>query len=721
MEKLIIGSLNEPLFELYDKELTKVATRLNSTLSGDKLVVDQCLPVMYFEGYVNLYRYITSDQQEYITSDNRRYILKPAKVMPDKLVYGTPMWYYHDNALVGKFYIENVRRTSMFHFSITAVSAIGILDKQKHYGNVYRLAKFEDVAREIIGGNFNFTCAPEVAAIRVNNWLPYDTRRNNLHQLLFANGVVIHKNSDGDMHFTFPNVTEAKTFTKAETFENGSTVFNAPASSVELTEHSYQAFDSDVEEVLFDNVDNSQAADNTVVSFRNAPVHDLRADGTLQIIESGVNYAIVSGVGVLYGKPYTHTTRVLTASTGITTEESKAVSVDDAYMVNVLNSTNVLNRLVSYYKTSQTIKTAIVYNGEKTGEQYTLPNPFGGNSQAYMSKMDITSSSFMKATCEFLVGYVPPAGGNAYKNCMVITETQDVTLPDEVGDTVFVTLIGGGQAGFSGGKGETGGAGKASGDISSGGSGTITPTNGGLGGVFGSGGQGGKVLSISVPATPGQVVHVTIGAGGVGVVGDEEEPKAGGLGTPTTYGEYSSENGVVTPYGFVDVFTGEVYAVAGAAGQYAGGRGSGYEGGVGDSITYNGVTYTPGAQGQSSSRTGTNANGVSWSIMCTGGYGGGAAVATNGGNGSDGSTSSNNGNGFGVPGTGGRGADATVNGLDATTRGSGGSGGNGGGGGGAGGGGQHSRTSGLWGSSGGAGGNGSPGGRGGDGICFIYY
>lgn len=706
MDRIVIGDLDSPLYELSGKDLTRVSTRLNSTLSGDKLVVDQCLPIMHFGGYVNLYRYITRDQQQYITADGARYLVRPARVMPDQLPYGTPLRYYQNDTLVGKFYIESVKRTSVYHFAITAVSAIGILDKQQHYGNVYRLVRFEDVAREIIGNDFSFSCDADVADIRISNWLPYDTKRNNLHQLLFATGVVVHKNSDGDMHFTFPGTTPSKTFTTANVFENGTVTQQAPASSVELTEHAYQMFAATNEEVLFDNVESSQTADKTFVSFKNAPVHSLRAEGALTIVQSGVNYAIVSGVGTLYGKPYTHTTRVLSANTGISTLESKAVSVSDVYLVNVMNSINVLNRLVAYYKTVQTVKHSIVYNGEKPGDQFIVPGPFGSSVSAYMSKMDITASSFLRASCEFVVDYTPTEGGNTYKHCIEVTESGDVTLPENVGSSVFVVMVGGGSAGASGGKGGNGQNGNQG--------------AAGAGGVAGPGGSGGKVLALNVPASPGQVVRVVIGVGGEGVVGTTIEPIAGAAGTATSYGSYTSENGAPTEYGYSDIFTGNVYGLPGAAGPYPGGRGVG-TGADAENVVVNGITYTPGANGKSDYMEDTNPDGHDWYIRAYGGGGGGPAASANGHPGSDGSVDYNNGWGFGDGGNGGNGADATVPGVDATSRGSGGGGGNGGGGGGAGGLGQESGSNGLWPGNGGTGGNGSRGGRGADGICLIYY
>lgn len=703
---IVIGDVQDPLYTLDTSQLRSVVTRVHCSLIGEELRVDEldfiCTPYSV---------YVTSESEVYVTSDSGVYCIpEPVFSVP----YGTPIYYYQNDSLVAKFYIASIKRVSEYECRVTAVSALGIMDQQMHFGNVYDMVDFEHVVGEIIDGAFPWTCDPSVATIKISNWLPYATKRENLHQLLFACGVMLRKDSHGDLLFTAPQTYSATQITKNVTFMGGTVDHAAPATSVELTEHAYKAFDTDVEETLFDNTDGSQQASGTLVTFKNAPVHSLRVEGQLTLVSSGVNYAVVNGVGKLFGRPYTHTTRVINAYTGIVTHEPKVVSITDAYLVNLTNSINVLNRMQSYYGVAQTIKVDIMHSSERPGDRIQLPHPFGGEVDAFIKSMTLKSGGFVRASCEVLVGYDPGSAGNNYKNCATYTEDGQFVVPQET-KHIAVVLIGGGQGGYSGGQGEPGTEGALSGGMTSGTSGLFKHGSGGSGGVVGPGGSGGRVLSVSLDVEPGQVYDVRIGAGGAGGICMGLEPTAGALGEPTVFGTYSSETGISTVHGFTELFSGQTVAVPGMAGVAPGGDGSGVNMPQ-TSLTVLGRVFYSGEQGEYVSDYGEN-----WSGEAYGGFGGGPAYGADGGRGYDGSVEYNGGKGLVGGGSGGSGATPTYAGADADVPGSGGQGGSGGGGGGGAGGCAHDNTAGMWPGSGGAGGLGSSGGFGATGVCYVYY
>lgn len=722
MERVIIGPLDNPYCVLEDDKLMKVSTYLHSTLSGDQIEADQCIPIVYTTMDAVYEVYATRESKLYELSDNGVYVLKQYSELDallESLEYGTELRYYNNSDLVGKFYVDSVVKQAKGTYAIKSVSAIGVLDKQVHVGGVYSMVPFDEAVREVVGPSFQCSFAADVASIKISNWLPYSTRRKNLHQILFAYGVVIHKAEDGNMHFCFPDADTYRAITSSNTFQGGSISNIAPASSIELIEHSFKNLSTDVEEVLFDNTDGSQQAANTTVVFQNAPVHDLRTSGALVIIESGVNYAIVSGVGVLYGKPYTHTTKSLLESTGIQTQEARMVTVAEAYMVNVTNSLNVMLRLKSYYSSAKRISHSIIYNGERTGDQFAIPDPFGGSAKAFLAKVELTSGNFLKARSEFIVGYEPTSGGNNYSNSQVFLEDGTFEVPEDV-TSLLVVLIGGGQGGASGARGANGTRGALTGGSSNLTSGSYAYGEGGAGGAAGSGGAGGKVFISNLNVVPGETYQVSLGAGGAGGICSTTANTAGELGSPSTFGELSSESGVPSDSGYTDIFSGVTYALPGSLGKSRGGKGVGASG-AGETIVVEGFEYKPGAQGATASRSGTSPDDVSWSGTAYGGLGGGPAHGSDGGNGTDGEADKNLGYGSIDPGSGGAGGKALYNGSDATVPGSGGSGGSGGGGGGGAGAGTHRYTAGMWPGSGGSGGLGSNGGAGAKGLCIVYY
>ena len=102
------------------------------------------------------------------------------------LPYGTPVWHYIGTDLIRKHYVKEIRQIEKNRFAISTVSAIGLLDKQYHKGGMYTGQTVDDVLDELIDDVVTYTVDQDVAAVRVFGYLPYATKRDNLHQLLFA-------------------------------------------------------------------------------------------------------------------------------------------------------------------------------------------------------------------------------------------------------------------------------------------------------------------------------------------------------------------------------------------------------------------------------------------------------------------------------------------------------------------------------------------------------
>lgn len=698
-KSVIVGSLASPIYVWNDAQLTAVTTVLANDLVGDELSIDQMLPDIYSSIYIQGMLYAPTGATGYMTTDNKLYSVRTV-MYPDRIPYGTPVYYYQDGSLVGKFYVKAVKRTSKVTFEMTAVSAVGLMDTQMHMGGVYNGQQFIQVVDDILGNSYAYTCDADVASIAVFGWLPLSTKRENLHQLLFACGVMLRKNNSGDLHFCFVDTNTVHDIAASRVFRGGTVERTTPATSVELTEHTFQQSMGDVPYTLFDNTDGSGIANHQFVSFQQAPCYNLEATGELVIESSGVNYAIVSGTGILTGFAYTHITKVMSQETEVDTEETNVVTVTDATLVNVLNSRNVLRRLVARYSSARTIEQDFILEQERTGDRVSVVNVFEEEDDGYIAAMTINTRSFPRASATIIADYIPQRGGNNYSQVMRITESGEYTLPiTEDGEALFV-LISGGYGGNLGEAGERGndGHGWTNGY---GGDGV-----GGEGGQGGTGGLGGKVFSAVRSVTVGQRISAVIGQGGAGATISAAAQEGGA----TTVLDLTSADGVTPEFGYQDVFTGEVFAFSGEAG-IEGGNGSSsinqtINSTPGRDVEYKGVIYKPGNNG--ANYTNTNSGAVSG-----GGLGGGAAAGANGGNGADAGHDYD-----GQGGNGGRGA-TPVKADNATVYGSGGNGGHGGGGGGGGGGVQGTIFEDY--GYGGAGGNGGEGGDGAQGILLIYY
>lgn len=684
-----------------DKQIVSGNVFLVQSLSGDELQYDELDATLDLCTFVPTL-FVPKGADGMLTSEEELFGVQPRiSIMvadPSSYKTGAVVLYKHNGALVGKYYMVSIERVSKTRYRIECVSPVGMLAKSKHYGGIYNGVLFTDLLAEIIGGVVPFTVAPDLAGQIVYGWLPIASRRDNLHQALFAMGVAAQKDENGDLYIRplFDDMYTELPWDRIYT--GGSVKFPNAASKVSVVEHSYVALSSDNTLTLFEGLvaaepittPNGTVTTGAIVLFDN-PMHNLVIENG-KILESGVNYAVLGPAGncKLSGQQYTHTSReLIRPETGSLSDTEDVINVENATLVSVANSENVVNRLISYYGSAKTITLPIVVNEERAGSAVQFEDPFGEMTRGIVTSMDINMSGTLKADAEIVADYSPGNAGNFYTNIAVITKDGSWTVPAGV-TKIRVVLIGGGEGG-SGGSAGTAGA--------KGGSGS-----GGEGGLPGTPGHGGSIYISTMEVTGGQNFNITIGKGGAG----GSSGTAGVAGGATVVGNISSANGSYSDVGYVGLLNGVVYATAGIEG-IAGGKGAG-KGSAGENVVYEGVTYVPGSNGQSLSKG-------DYYGEC--GYGGGPAAGANGSNGGNAKYSSNNGNGFMDGGDGGKGA-TPVKAKSGTVPGQGGQGGHGGGGGG-GGGNASGDSNYTWPGSGGAGGSGGTGGNGANGAVLIYY
>lgn len=686
MNKLIYRNLT-----FSDADILSGSVIMENGMIADELAIDTLEIELYSEKQGTAL-FVPKNSDGLVTSDKKFVTTEfPQDILTD-YVYGSPVILYHDNHLIGKFYTKSIVRTGKTIVKISCVSAVGLLDKLRHFGGIYEGVPAGSILSQLLEG-FEYTIDDEVGNASMYGWLPAGNRRSNLHQLLFAIGASLVK-KNGNIHIKYMRPEEPITIEDNRVFLGGNVDYPSKATEVDITEHGFYALETDEEVTLFDNTEATTTAEHQEVIF-DSPCHDLKPVG-ITVLESGVNYAIVSGTGTLTGKKYTHTQKVMAYKTKIGGEEN-VVSVTDATLVSALNSLNVAKRVAAFYTTQQSVDMDIVLKNERTGSQVVFTDPFGEEQLGIVKSMAITLSSILKAQTELSVGWTPNYFGNNYNNYMVVTESGLVNLPTGITEGRAI-LIGGGAGGQAGFNGETP---------------EYEGRNGGTGGQGGNAGLPGKVLAIDFEVDG--KMEVNIGKGGAG---GNVDGALGASGTATLFAGRSSDEGAIPEDGVINIITGEIYALPGMQGQN-GGNGSG-DNARGEDVIYKGVVYSAGEYGESNVYTGQKPSGTQ---TAAGGGGGGAVAGANGADGKRGRISYNNGNGFASGGNGGDGANAIApDGRDETAFGGGGNGGNGGGGGGAGGTASNSNGGRYdWTGSPGAGGAGSSGSAGVSGALIIYY
>ena len=546
--KIYIGSLVSPDFYFENDSIMSANVVQNVALVGTELSIDSFTPVVMDneDSLHDLYRFRSSDGQEIQTGIGELFCIDvDSGTNVSDLIYldnGTPVWYYQDDTLIGKFYVKSVDRVGRNQYQLNTVSAIGMLDEMEHGGGLFTTTTFGAVLTHILAkgihgsGNavIDYAIDDDVSDLPVSGWLPHDTKRNNLYRLVFANGVNIVKNYDGNPRFTFLYTTAvgAQPIDSELVYNQGSVSYEKPYTNVVVMEHTYTPLTTEDAVTLFDNTTGT-AASNTEIWFDHAPiiVSTITATG-LTLVSATENSAIVTGNGTLTGIPYLHDTRAVNMGDSSASDE-KTIKVEDATFVNLINSENLLKRLYAYYCPEDfihTINDGIVYDGQRCGKVYKLSDPYGHEETAFLIGMNITASAVNKADCEWRTHYEPAGQAGLYQDVeidvpepdpedptQIITEG-DWTVPEGV--TQFkVVLIGGGTGGGSGWPGENGEDAychtevESTADLSA----VWYGAEGGDGGAGGSGGSPGRVKVVVVEnAVPGTVYHWSLGSGGEG-------------------------------------------------------------------------------------------------------------------------------------------------------------------------------------------------------------
>lgn len=744
---LIGGTVSAPEYAFSDEiSMGSIRQTLNMDIVGTELAYDVMdAEIDYEVGAVLLWS--PKDYSGVITEDGYYFgTADPGAPDISEVPYGTVCWLLNDSTIICKMYVKQIVQIGKTKYQLETISAVGLLDERQHLGAIYTSTTAGDVLSDIIGNAFPYTVAPAVSSQIVRGALPSGTCRENLHRLMFALGIALDKDANGDPIFTFLDPNAVPTNIPAtRIFEAGGSVdFSAPATGVEVAEHSFYQLPGSESEQLFSNL-GGVAADHLLVQFAD-PHFDLTATSGLTINNQGPYYAILTGIGVLSGRAYTHNTRTQQLAVADPSGDENIITSTEDTLVNLLNSENVARRLLAYYASKRTVKRTVQLDAEKPGQSVILADAFGVSAQGYIAASDVRIGSRMrKSELTIISEYTPTGQGNNYTTMTRITASGSWTVPAGV-TRIRIVVIGGGTGGSGGHNGQAG----RGGDKRYGGWQTYREeydedfqlyrivtgyanSDGdaaGNGGTGGAGGAGGAFASIDLDVTPGEIFSATVGTGGAGGAaaaygGSESSGSAGSATSVTsTHGTITSSDGQAVPEGYYDPLNNVVYAATGESG-VAGGSGGRTTITANNGFSGNSLD---GVKGRSGAAVGTHAGGAGGAGIfervnddernAGGGGGGGAAIGAVGGAGGDAAYSS----GMYTGGNGGNGANAAA--PAAASYGCGGNGGNGGGGGGNAGGAD------LWfdleGKSafpgtGGGGGSGSAGGTGGAGCVLIYY
>ena len=613
--------------------------------------------------------------------------------------------YFRSGSRVGVYYLQSVTRVGPKLYTLSALSAVGLLIVRPHRGGIYTGQTVAEVVAEICG-DIPVLIETVYRGIKLYGWLPIASARDSLVQVLFAIGAWLHTDENGTLRVQkLWDGTASIIGPGSVHAANIQVKYLDPVSSVAVTEHQYIAGTEDV--TLFEGT----AQQGDVIEF-DEPAHTLTAEG-FTVLESGANYAVLSaGTGKLTGKSYVHNRRVVTRT--VTEGAAKNVEeIADATLVSLVNSSAVAQRMAAYYACREQLTVDVNPAAEHAGHVVSLWNEWDKQQTlACIASRETKISGLLKSRTSALVGFLPPQPETTeyYDERVILTGSGEWTVPEGV-TSLRVVLVEHGADGLDGSSGASGGSVSlivTDTEAKPGGTWSRQPGAGGAGGAGGEGGLGGRILSADLNVFSGTVFAYS-------------------ADTATTFGTLSAQNGSRSDAGFTDPVTGDVFGKKGDDGSAGG------DGGGGGSA--NGSNFNPGENGTgvppNTGGAGSEGNYKRFEESETVYKNGYLLVA--GGTGGGGAAVGNNGQDAVQPLTSGVRAGAGANAAPpsgAVNYGCGGYGGNGGGGGG-GASGLYLRhgaymydgtPSGTWlDLAGGIGGSGSTGGPGGAGCIIIYY
>ena len=610
---------------------------LSNSMAFDALDVDT-LELEVVSNDIGNRRVFTVEGYQYRTSDGAGYVIVNKDIRNYK--YGDPITYYYDGQLVGKFYIRNIVREDITIFKINAISIVGIWYEMTYLGGIYDGITVRELIDDMLP-DMHLQIDPAVANVLLYGWLRVQSVADSICDILFATGASLLKDNQGNPRLAFLDNLPTVEIPEEDVYIGGSVDYRSPATTVNITEHSFYQSVNDKVVNLFDNTDGSGSVDRKLITFEK-PCYDLKWDGATLPADwkHGANYCYVTGTGVLTGKEYTHSTKVFSVDTDVQSEP-KEVWVKEATLVSATNSANVAARVIDYRSKAEEVSFDIVLNNKniKPGTKVKFKDPYRETTEGIVADMEIEMSGILKAKSKVVKNYIPGHFGNNFENCEVITNSGVWTPPAGTERIRFVIMQGGqaGQNGYSG-------TNSVNHDF------IDVYNNPGEGGQKGVGGQGGKVFAIDIDTVASQYT-MSIGQGGLP---GTESGEIGGEGTHSIVSDgthtYTSANGTIPPEGYREIISGNTYAESGNDG-IAGGNGGGYNGSKnkgysGANVTYDGQTW----YGGEGSIGGSNSK-----SSCGGSSGGGAAYGSNGGSAGECYTNSKN---HYRPGNGGNGANA---------------------------------------------------------------
>lgn len=276
---------------------------------------------------------------------------------------------YNNNKFYGTFFVESATRTKN-SYELTTYDLVGMLDNTTHYGGMYNNASVPTLIADIMK-DIPYEIDDSLLSETVTGYLPLDTARNNLMQVCFAiNAVVDTSRQDKVRIYPTPTLDTPIVIDDSRAGDSITENINAPATQINLTTHKYINTTEEASELYNDVLNGS-----LFVAF-SGPYYGLTISGGT-IIDSGTNYALISGTGstvLLKGYNYNDITTVVTSVNPLNTNSTipNLKEIQNATLVNSSNAASILSRLEEALYNNSTLECSFIMEDEKVGDYISI-------------------------------------------------------------------------------------------------------------------------------------------------------------------------------------------------------------------------------------------------------------------------------------------------------------------------------------------------------------
>lgn len=122
-EKIYIGSVDTPTLSFNQNSIEDIICNNSVDLIGDELCSDTLEVSVFFDDVNEVLR---------------------------NTAYGTTIFYYSNDSLVGKYYVSEIERRGLKKYLIRATSLIGLIEKEDFYGGFYSGENFSDIVNDVL-------------------------------------------------------------------------------------------------------------------------------------------------------------------------------------------------------------------------------------------------------------------------------------------------------------------------------------------------------------------------------------------------------------------------------------------------------------------------------------------------------------------------------------------------------------------------------------------